>query len=111
MGGAIAVHLPFALRRRSAAPLAPIDARLLVGAAVFGVGWGLSGYCPGPALVSLASLSTSTLVFVGAMAVGMLGARFASGARTAGETSESGSPPLLAMPFAGRCPTTFTREE
>lgn len=53
-----------------------IDARLLAGAAVFGVGWGLAGYCPGPALASLAGLSPSTLLFVATMAFGWwLGAR------------------------------------
>lgn len=58
------------------APPRPVDARLLAGAAVFGVGWGLAGYCPGPALASLAGLSPSTLLFVAAMAFGWwLGAR------------------------------------
>ncbi|MEO8845051.1 MAG: DUF6691 family protein [Kofleriaceae bacterium] len=48
-----------------------IDARLLGGAAVFGVGWGLSGYCPGPALVSLCSGVTAVLVFCAAMLAAM----------------------------------------
>lgn len=48
-----------------------IDRRLLGGAALFGVGWGLSGVCPGPALVSLASLEQGALTFAGAMFVGM----------------------------------------
>jgi uncharacterized membrane protein YedE/YeeE len=51
---------------------APIDARLLAGAALFGVGWGLSGLCPGPAVVSLASGQISIYVFVLAMVAGML---------------------------------------
>jgi uncharacterized protein len=57
----------FALPKRTA-----IDARLLIGAALFGVGWGLSGYCPGPALVSLVTLSPAVLIFVGSMGIGLL---------------------------------------
>lgn len=49
-----------------------IDARLVGGAAVFGVGWGISGYCPGPALLSVLSGATSSIVFVGTMALAML---------------------------------------
>jgi hypothetical protein len=48
-----------------------IDARLVGGAALFGVGWGLSGFCPGPALVSFGALTRQALVFVAAMAAGM----------------------------------------
>jgi uncharacterized protein len=51
------------------------DARLLAGATTFGLGWGLSGFCPGPALASLASLAPGTLVFVPAMLAGMWIAR------------------------------------
>ncbi len=82
MGGAIGVHLFFAQRaRRGGAPVyAPrasmlpsrtIDRRLVAGAALFGLGWGVAGFCPGPALVSLVSLSPATLAFVGAMALTM----------------------------------------
>lgn len=49
----------------------PIDGRLLVGAALFGIGWGLSGYCPGPALVSLVSFKVPTWIFVTGMLVGL----------------------------------------
>ncbi|MTD94221.1 YeeE/YedE family protein [Hyphomicrobium sp. xq] len=52
-----------------------IDVRLLLGAGLFGIGWGLSGFCPGPAIVSLPLLATGTLVFVPAMLTGMLLAR------------------------------------
>lgn len=52
-----------------------IDVRLLAGAGLFGIGWGLSGFCPGPAIVSLPLLATGTLVFVPAMLTGMLLAR------------------------------------
>ena len=48
-----------------------IDARLVGGAAIFGVGWGLSGLCPGPAVADLALGLTPTLAFVAAMLVGM----------------------------------------
>ena len=79
MAGAIGVAAPgFWLVRRRAAPLAdpvfrvppadaPIDRRLLVGAAVFGIGWGLAGFCPGPALVSIPLAAPGTLAFVAAM--------------------------------------------
>ncbi len=83
MGGAIGVHLFFAQRaRRGGAPvyaarysmLPPptVDRRLVAGAAIFGLGWGVAGFCPGPALVSLVSLSPATLAFVGAMAAAMV---------------------------------------
>lgn len=50
----------------------PIDARLLAGAAIFGVGWGLAGFCPGPALADLSLGRTDVLVFVAAMLIGMV---------------------------------------
>jgi uncharacterized protein len=49
-----------------------IDLPLVGGAALFGIGWGLVGLCPGPALESLATLSPGIIVFVAAMAVGMV---------------------------------------
>lgn len=52
-------------------PGAVIDARLVVGSMVFGVGWGLVGYCPGPAVVSLVSGATSSFVFIGGMLAGI----------------------------------------
>lgn len=65
-----------------------IDGKLVVGAALFGVGWGLSGLCPGPALVSLASGQAGALVFVASMVIGMAAHRvvgrvslFGAGAR------------------------------
>jgi uncharacterized membrane protein YedE/YeeE len=48
-----------------------IDARLVVGAGLFGIGWGLSGICPGPGLVALANNSGAVLTFVGAMLTGI----------------------------------------
>lgn len=49
-----------------------IDRPLLVGAVLFGAGWGLYGYCPGPAIASLAYLRTDSIVFVAAMIAGMI---------------------------------------
>lgn len=95
MVGAIGVHVGFVRRARASArprlasvfawPTATaLDWRLLTGAATFGLGWGVAGFCPGPVLVSLVSLSPATLAFVGAMIVGMLvyGALFERGLRS-----------------------------
>lgn len=49
-----------------------IDARLVGGAAIFGVGWGLSGFCPGPAIVGVAALHPNTLVFVATLTIGAM---------------------------------------
>lgn len=49
-----------------------VDARLVGGAALFGIGWGLAGICPGPALASLALVPLKILPFIGAMLLGML---------------------------------------
>jgi len=48
-----------------------LDARLLAGSAMFGVGWGLGGFCPGPAVASLFTGTAEVLIFVGAMLAGM----------------------------------------
>ncbi len=83
MGGAIAVGVVgFALARRrrtawSGEPIAlppstAIDAPLVAGGVLFGIGWGVAGFCPGPALVALASGSGAALLFVLAMLAGML---------------------------------------
>lgn len=72
MLGAIGVHVWFALRGGQAPAPGGVDARLLAGAALFGIGWGIAGYCPGPAVVSLVTLSPDVLAFVGAMLAGML---------------------------------------
>jgi uncharacterized membrane protein YedE/YeeE len=53
-------------------PTWPLDARLLLGAAVFGVGWGIGGFCPGPGLVSAGSGALPAVVFAGTMLVGIL---------------------------------------
>jgi len=82
MAGAVAVTFAgyrLALRRprpilaeRFYLPTAKdIDLRLLAGTALFGIGWGLSGFCPGPAVTSLALMAKGTLAFVPAMIGGM----------------------------------------
>ncbi|MGO4869930.1 MAG: DUF6691 family protein [Roseiarcus sp.] len=88
MGGAIAIAAPaFALaRRRRVAWLGgyielpktrAIDAPLALGALIFGIGWGLAGVCPAPAIVDIGFLSPSAMIFVAAMAIGMLASRLA----------------------------------
>ncbi|MDL5039076.1 DUF6691 family protein [Comamonas resistens] len=83
MGGAIAIGLlAFTwAKTRSKALLGDlmqlpasqsIDKRLITGSAMFGVGWGLAGFCPGPALMNLATLQPEVWLFVAAMLVGML---------------------------------------
>lgn len=54
---------------------APIDARLLAGAALFGLGWGLTGFCPGPAIASLVFGRFESFLFVVSMAAGMIAVR------------------------------------
>lgn len=58
-----------------------IDPPLVVGAVLFGIGWGLAGFCPGPALVSLVSLKSDVWIFVAAMFAGMLLFDFSLGRR------------------------------
>jgi uncharacterized membrane protein YedE/YeeE len=65
---------PLAAPSLSAPPVRRVDAALLVGAAIFGVGWGIGGYCPGPSLVAIASGATGVLVFVGCMLLGSVAA-------------------------------------
>lgn len=83
MAAAIAVHaLGYRLMRARPHPLfevrfevptrRDIDADLVLGAVLFGIGWGIAGYCPGPGLVALASGRPGVLIFVAAMAAGML---------------------------------------
>jgi uncharacterized membrane protein YedE/YeeE len=52
-----------------------IDAPVIVGPAIFGIGWGLSGYCPGPAIAALGLGAPATLAFIAAMVVGMAATR------------------------------------
>lgn len=54
----------------------PVNKRLIIGASLFGIGWGISGFCPGPAIASLGALRLEALVFIPTMLIGMLIARF-----------------------------------
>ncbi|MDU4055383.1 MAG: YeeE/YedE family protein [Pseudomonas oryzihabitans] len=83
LGGALLVALPAVqLQRRLTRPLldtrfhlppmAPIDRRLLLGAALFGLGWGLAGLCPGPALAALGLGIAKIYGFVAALVAGMM---------------------------------------
>lgn len=83
MGGAIAVGLiafTWAKQRKTAVLGDPmqlptstaIDSKLLTGSALFGIGWGMAGFCPGPALMNLSTLNPEVWIFVAAMLVGML---------------------------------------
>ncbi len=84
MAGAIAVYAPLArwIQRARRTPWTDVafhlptrrdlDGKLVVGAAIFGVGWGLGGLCPGPGIVAAAAGSETGLLFVAAMLVGML---------------------------------------
>jgi len=82
MGGALVVTLiAFQWIKRHKQPLfdkqfylptkTKLDAPLIVGAAIFGIGWGVYGYCPGPAIASLAYFKLESIVFVIAMIAGM----------------------------------------
>jgi uncharacterized membrane protein YedE/YeeE len=62
----------------------PVDAKLMLGSAIFGVGWGLAGYCPGPAVLSVASGTRTALLFTAAMVAGMLAYELVERARRAG---------------------------
>mgnify|MGYP000106082632 CR=1 FL=1 len=84
MGGAIAVHaVVYRIVTKRQSPLftetfhiptnTTLDGRLIGGAVLFGLGWGMGGVCPGPGLVSVFSGTTEIFVFVVAMIVGMLG--------------------------------------
>lgn len=88
MGGALSVSLPcfqFILKRQ---PLCSksfdlpakktIDRPLIMGAIVFGIGWGLAGLCPGPAIAGLASFSYELVGFILAMIAGQLCAQYFS---------------------------------
>lgn len=99
MGGAIAVSLPgFALLRKRNRPLlAPafqwpqrtdIDRKLVLGAVIFGIGWGLAGYCPGPAIGGIALNLRDTVfwepvLLTGTMLLGFLGWHLFEASRTA----------------------------
>jgi uncharacterized membrane protein YedE/YeeE len=87
MAGAVAVTFigfrrvlklarPFFAERFYVPTRTDIDPKIIVGPAIFGIGWGLAGFCPGPALTALGFGSTSAFIFVAAMCAGMALARF-----------------------------------
>jgi len=89
MGGAVGVTLlgfPLVLRRSQPAcarrfhlpTVTAIDRRLVLGSAVFGIGWGLTGYCPGPALATVLSANVEVLWFLPALLAGGLIERWVS---------------------------------
>ena len=107
MLGAIGVHSLFyrMLRNRSSSRFSlaislpsrtEIDSRLIGGSVTFGLGWGIAGYCPGPALTSLASGNSSAVIFSVAMIAGIfvfdfirvLSAREVRAGNTSGEVTE-----------------------
>ena len=84
MGGAVVVgFFAFALAKKRTTTFlggalrfptsTQMDKPLVIGSLLFGAGWGLGGFCPGPALVSMADGQSKAMLFVGAMLVGMLG--------------------------------------
>lgn len=109
MIGALAVAAPaYALAARRARPLygdsfavptrRDIDKPLMIGALLFGAGWGLAGYCPGPAIASLAGGRIEVVIFVAAMLAGMIAARFISAAPAS--ASPASASPASASPAA-----------
>ena len=87
MGGAIAVTMPgFWLVIRRNKPFfnnvfhlpsrTDLNARLITGSAIFGVGWGLGGFCPGPAMTALPLAAEGTLIFVATMLTGMAASKY-----------------------------------
>ncbi len=88
-GGVIVTFIGYRLALKRPAPLwderfalpsaSAIDKPLIGGALIFGIGWGLAGYCPGPAVASLGSGSSQVIAFVIAMLVGMIVVRAGRG--------------------------------
>lgn len=94
MGGAILVtSLGFRLVLRRSQPIfgdkfhlptaRDVDGRILFGPAIFGIGWGLAGFCPGPSLTALAGGTLQALCFVASMLLGMCAARWLSDRQSA----------------------------
>lgn len=86
MGGALMVFIPsyYVLKKKMKSPLfaesffeptkTSVDKYLIIGAIVFGLGWGISGICPGPALANLSSLNEKIFAFIFCMLIGMMAA-------------------------------------
>ena len=105
MGGAVLVTLALTrpILKRSAPLFADkfylpenrsIDRKLILGSLCFGIGWGLYGYCPGPAIAALSYLDKNAYVFVAAMVCGMALAKVASHPRLQNNTTEKNSSTL-----------------
>jgi uncharacterized membrane protein YedE/YeeE len=106
MVSAIGVHALFVWRaKRRARPVLGdrfvlpraqgIDASLVIGASLFGVGWGMVGYCPGPAVVASASAQSTPALFLAAMIVGLVLPRVAAprGLSAPGDANDASLPP------------------
>ncbi|WP_017932402.1 YeeE/YedE family protein [Robiginitomaculum antarcticum] len=89
MGGALLVTIPgyFVLRKKEKPLLeeqffwpeaTQVDRKLIIGATLFGMGWGLSGLCPGPAIASVGAFEINSLIFLGAMLTSAFGYRYIS---------------------------------
>jgi uncharacterized membrane protein YedE/YeeE len=100
MGAALAVSsLAYAVARRREAPFlgdefhlpknSGIDRRLVAGAILFGIGWGLGGFCPGPAIAALVTGKVPVVIFVCAMVAGMVAFRCAGWAGANGKQPDS----------------------
>lgn len=101
MGGGMLVYMPvYRLVRRRQRPLLEerfrlptrrdIDARLILGSALFGIGWGLAGFCPGPAITSVGAGSPEAVVLVLSMLTGMLLFQRLDALRAAKQAGEDG---------------------
>ncbi len=99
MGGALVPSaVAYVIRRRRSAPLldsrfhvpanTAIDRRLVAGAALFGIGWGLVGFCPGPAIAALSTGRWEAVLFVAAMLVGMSAYRVSWGQRLPNDSAD-----------------------
>jgi hypothetical protein len=97
-GALIVMFIAWRIRARQERPLAggsfpspppaKLDGRLIGGAALFGIGWGLSGFCPGPLLVSLGAGVRTAMILVPSMLAGMLLNQLIEGRRRAARASE-----------------------
>ncbi|ARN81506.1 DUF6691 family protein [Methylocystis bryophila] len=107
MAGALAVGFPaFSLvkgRRRTLLgdelrlpPVGKIDRALVSGSFIFGVGWGLAGVCPGPALFNVGLFDVASIIFVIAMAAGMALERFRKETPRREASGEGGPPSIVA---------------
>ena len=101
MGGALVVtFVGYRLAFREHSPLfaeqfylpkaKELDARIIIGPALFGIGWGLSGFCPGPAITSLPLMAKGTLIFVPAMLAGVGVARLVTAMRVPRHSETAG---------------------